>query len=104
MLLQLSSSLIDALKATAFDTHQLLDFIDGSNLSFVIRVAIDIHPEALMAVSIRKTISVVFEDSKTWIIPEDCLLEVDGQTFVKLAGSNYGFAKLVCYDIRALGT
>ena len=102
MLLQLSSSLIDALKATAFDTHQLLDFIDGSNLSFVIRVAIDIHPEALMAVSIRKTMSVKFEDSKEWIIPEDCLLEVDGQTFVKLAGSNYGFAKLVCYDIKGI--
>ena len=102
MFLQLSSSLIDSLKAIAFDTHQLLDFLDGSNLSIVIRVATDIHTEAVMAVSIRKTISVKFEDSKEWIISEDCLLEVDGQTFVKLAGSNYGFAKLVCYDIKGI--
>ena len=55
-----------------------------------------------MAVSIRKTVSVKFEESKEWIISEDSLQEVDGQTFVKLAGSNYGFAKLVCYDIKGI--
>ena len=81
---------------------QLLDFLDGSNLSIIIWVATDIHPEALMAVSIRKTISVKFEESKEWIVSEDCLLEVDGQTFVTLAGSSYGFSKLVCYDIKGI--
>jgi hypothetical protein len=55
-----------------------------------------------MVVIVQRSITVQLEDSKGWVIPSDHIQHVYGKSFVKLAGSNYGFSKLVCYDIKGI--
>jgi hypothetical protein len=58
------------------------------------------HWPSMMKVELKRVWSVSHEGSPPWLVPADQVVEVDGNSYLKLWGRTYGFVKVICHDME----